>query len=467
MYKLSFQLYMGGIDLFGITSDELSQAEIKDIRKDVNARRNGVNREFFSFATPNEAAYRETEDFNREHIRVFEQSPFSRDRRRIEWSNAFSRLAEKTQVWTCPYNEHVTSRLTHVLRVSSLAEDLAISLGVNPDLSRAIGMGHDLGHTSFGHMGEELLTRTLFKVNSDALAALGVFRHNIQGVHVVDRIARRAGFPDYGLNLTRHVVHGIASHDGEVDKGRISPKRVENLDADIERYIRGVIRASGKVRFEGDRNNPDAVDKHIKAVQSAVKKVVIAPATIEACIVFLADSLQYCPGDFDDMVRLGVVKRGDLPGYVKRRLGKCGSDMIHNLVNDLVLHSYGKESVGYSKEVAEILLRFKREFLYPLYLRVNEMIKSGDSGGRMNLPSQAKIEGQMVFLFKKYLEALRDSDGHSDCSIVQHYFGEEHDMGEYFDRMWHVDDEYKPYQAVVDFIAGSTDDFFFREARLR
>lgn len=456
---------MGGIDLFGITSDELSQREIKEIRREVSARNIGKNREPLPFATPDETAYRRYKDPQRLHVQIFEQSPFSRDRRRLEYSEALARMGDKTQVWSMPSNDHVTNRLTHVLRVASLSENLAISLGVNNDLARTIAIGHDIGHTPFGHIGEELLTHTLFKVNRDALAAIGAFRHNIQGVHVVDRIAHRAGVKDYGLNLTRQVVHGIASHDGEVDKGRIGPKKVDDLDADMERYIKGVIRASGRVRFEGDEKDPDAVDKYIKAVNGAVKKVIIAPATIEACIVFLADSLQYCPGDFDDMVRLGIVKPEDLPPYVRRRLGTCGANIIHSLVNDMVLHSYGKETVGYSKEVAEILLKFKREFLYPLYKKVNEMTKSGDSNGRMNLPVMTKVEEQMLVLFKRYLEAVRDPDNHQDCSIVKHYFGGRN-IGEYFDRMWHVREEYKPYQAVVDYMAGFTDSYFFREAGL-
>jgi dGTPase len=131
---------------------------------------------------------------------------FVRDRDRIIHSRAFRRLKHKTQVFVPFEGDHFRTRLTHSIEVSQIARSAARALGLNEDLAEAIALGHDLGHTPFGHSGEKVLDRLLRASHADA----GGFKHNYQSVRVVDRLERRYDEP--GLNLTHDVREGILKH---------------------------------------------------------------------------------------------------------------------------------------------------------------------------------------------------------------------------------------------------------------
>jgi len=132
------------------------------------------------------------------------RNEFQRDRDRIIHAKAFRRLMHKTQVFIAPDGDHFRTRLTHTLEVMQVARTIARSLGLNEDLTEAIAIGHDLGHTPFGHTGEEALSR--------ALAHHGrTFRHNEHSLRVVDRLEKGGE----GLNLTLEVRDGIINHTGE------------------------------------------------------------------------------------------------------------------------------------------------------------------------------------------------------------------------------------------------------------
>jgi dGTPase len=131
---------------------------------------------------------------------------FVHDRDRIIHSRAFRRLKHKTQVFIPYEGDHFRTRLTHTIEVSQLARSAARALGLNEDLSEAIALGHDLGHTPFGHSGEKVLDRLLRESHPEA----GGFKHNYQSVRVVDRIEKRYDEP--GLNLTHDVREGILKH---------------------------------------------------------------------------------------------------------------------------------------------------------------------------------------------------------------------------------------------------------------
>lgn len=164
------------------------------------------------------------------------RTDYQRDRDRIIHCNAFRRLKHKTQVFLSPQGDHYRTRLTHTLEVAQIARTVARALCLNEDLTEAIAMGHDLGHTPFGHAGE----RTL-----DALCSRG-FRHNLQSVRVVDHIEKNGA----GLNLTYEVKNGIACHSGDAPQaqtleGRIVriADKVAYINHDIEDAVRaGVLR---------------------------------------------------------------------------------------------------------------------------------------------------------------------------------------------------------------------------------
>lgn len=201
---------------------------------------------------------------------------FQRDRDRIIHTRAFRRLKHKTQVFVAPDSDHVVTRMTHTIEVQQVARSIARALGLNEDLTEAIGLGHDLGHTPFGHAGEE------------ALAALlpDGFRHNEQSLRVVDLL--EAG--GRGLNLTQETREGILLHS--------------------------------------------------KTRESVAAEAWGTATTLEGQIVKLADSIAYLNHDFQDAIRAGVLTEGDLPAEVTRTLGPDHSTRVGTLVRDCALTSW-------------------------------------------------------------------------------------------------------------------------------
>ena len=164
------------------------------------------------------------------------RTDFQRDRDRIIHSKAFRRLMHKKQVFLAPEGDHYRTRLTHTIEVSQIARTIARGLSLNEDLTEAIAMGHDLGHTPFGHSGEQVLNRLYSKG----------FRHNVQSLRVVDVLEFHG--PERGMNLTAEVRDGILNHTGSVmpftPEGQIvkTSDRIAYINHDIDDAIRsGVI----------------------------------------------------------------------------------------------------------------------------------------------------------------------------------------------------------------------------------
>jgi dGTPase len=226
---------------------------------------------------------------------------FQHDRDRILYSKAFRRLKHKTQVFLAPTGDHYRTRLTHTLEVAQIARTMARALALNEDLTEAIALGHDLGHTPFGHAGETVLDQLL----------PGGFRHHEQSLRVVDLLEKEGR----GLNLTHEVREGILHHS----KGR------------------------------GDFLAPVAEAPEL---------------TVEARLVRAADLMAYIAHDTDDAVRGGVLDPGDLPPEVLRVLGDRLSRQIDTMVRDLVTKSLaGGGGLAMSPEVAEAMWSL-REHLY-------------------------------------------------------------------------------------------------------
>ena len=197
------------------------------------------------------------------------------DRDRIIHTRAFRRLKHKTQVFVAPDSDHVVTRMTHTIEVQQVARTIARALNLNEDLAEAVALGHDLGHTPFGHAGEEALAELL----PDG------FRHNEQSLRVVDLLERDGR----GLNLTAETREGILKHSKE--------------------------RASVSAEGWG------------------------AAGTLEGQIVKLADSIAYLNHDIQDAIRAGLISEGELPAEARRTLGEHHSQRIDTLVTDCVEHS--------------------------------------------------------------------------------------------------------------------------------
>ena len=211
------------------------------------------------------------------------RTEYQRDRDRIIHSKAFRRLKHKTQVFIAPAGDHYVTRLTHTLEVAQIARTIARALNLNEDLTEAIGLGHDLGHTPFGHAGEEALGKLLPEG----------FRHNEQSVRIVDWLEASGA----GLNLTWEVREGILKHS----------KPREGIFAELEQ----------RSWAEAEWGEPLA-------------------STLEGQIVRLADSVAYLNHDIADAVRAGLLREEELPAAARRVLGQTHSERIDTLVSDTV-----------------------------------------------------------------------------------------------------------------------------------
>jgi len=200
------------------------------------------------------------------------RTAFQRDRDRIIHSKAFRRLKHKTQVFITPQGDHYVTRLTHTLEVSQIARTISRALNLNEDLTEAIALGHDLGHTPFGHVGEDVLNEVYHKG----------FRHNEQSLRVVDLLENDG----QGLNLTWEVRDGIVNH---------AKTRIELMGRDW-----------GKVN------------------------------TLEGEVCKLGDVVAYINHDIDDAIRAGVITEDDLPLSAITLLGRSRSQRINTMVCDII-----------------------------------------------------------------------------------------------------------------------------------
>jgi dGTPase len=268
--------------------------------------------------------------FSRGRLKWEEPCPirtsFQRDRDRIIYSKAFRRLKHKTQVFIAPLGDHYVTRLTHTLEVSQIARTIARALNLNEDLAEAVALGHDLGHTPFGHIGEEVLNELYH----------GGFRHNEQSLRVVDLLEREG----QGLNLTWEVRDGILNHS----KGQAE------------------ILGEGW----GDVN------------------------TLEGQICKVADIVAYVNHDVEDAIRAGIISQNSLPESVVATLGHTHSQRINTLVCDIIDCSWPvsgngnltKPTIGMSPEVlgaTNILRQFLFDKVYYPSLAGEEVVKAGEA----------------------------------------------------------------------------------------
>ena len=228
---------------------------------------------------------------------------FQRDRDRIIHTKAFRRLKHKTQVFFAPTGDHYRTRLTHTLEVSQIARSIAKVLRLHEELTEAIALGHDVGHTPFGHAGERVLDKLV----------PGGFSHHAQSLRIIDVLENDR----QGLNLTFEVRDGIARHS------------------------------------KGKHGLPVGAPPEHRA------------STIEGQVARVADIIAYVNHDIDDAVRAGVLDPADLPKDAVRVLGANSSERIGRMVTDVVLRTLegGLTEIRMSDEILEATLTM-REFLF-------------------------------------------------------------------------------------------------------
>ncbi|MBN2290016.1 MAG: HD domain-containing protein [Candidatus Glassbacteria bacterium] len=356
----------------------------------------GEDKSLSRFATPHGSARRarplEDEDF---------RSEFARDRDRILYSGAFRRYVGKTQVvyFASQFDEHITNRAIHTIHVSQISRTIGRLLRLNLDLIEAIALGHDLGHPPFGHDGEAILDELCHSYG------IGHFLHNVHGLYYVDRIASR----NQGLNLTFQVRDGMLFHDGESALESLAPFRSRS-ERDIGEYI---------------------------ALASAGQRPDWVPSTLEGCVVRMCDTVAYVGQDFEDALRLGLLKKDELPAEIALTLGVSNSRIINSLVCDLVTNSLDHDFVRLSGKVFKAFLGL-RDFNQRMIYSHREIRRERD-----------RIAGAFRLMFAHFLDDLENK--RTSSIIFKHFLNNR--SGEYLA-------ETSPAEKVRDYLATMTDRYF-------
>lgn len=396
-----------------------------------------MNKKFYDVAMNDnskwkEAICREGELYSRENDL---RSEFGRDYTRILHSLAYRRLKHKTQVFFNTQNDHICTRMEHVAHVESISYTISKELGLNSELTKAISIGHDLGHAPFGHQGEVVL-KQLSKENLN-----NKFWHEKNGLRVVDKLDllqdNKGNF--INLNLTYAVRDGIICHCGEVDENGIFPR-------------------SNKIDLN-QINNPGEIQ----------------PFTWEGCVVKVSDKIAYLGRDIEDALLLNIIKQKDLEELYK--LGKIHgqvtvntSVIIHELMNDLVKNSSINNGVCFSEDKLNFINTIKKFNYEKIYnnkkldyykqyakLVINsifeELMKYYDADNTVLNLSKYMNESQGILVkdFKDWLEKYCDTYILENDNIKSIYKNEK--------IYKKLDSKHIYIEAVIDFISGMTDSY--------
>src|SRR3989339_264277 len=348
-------------------------------------------------------------DQSRGRVRRMEHDPFrldfARDENRIIHSPPFRRLKHKTQVFMAPNNDHICTRMEHVLHVSSIAMVMGRCLGLNLDLISAIAKGHDLGHAPFGHAGERALDTALKQYNKK-----GAFYHEVHGLRVVDCLTNYG----HGLNLTYEVRDGIISHCGEKFEHEIRPERGKDLTrlSDIR-----------------DRSH--------------------YPSTLEGCLVRMADKVAYLGRDLEDAIEAKLINREDLPAEMREELGDSNGKIIGRLVSDIVVNSLDYDGIRVSKEVFS-LMKMLKDYNYKYIYNPQNYAD--------------RISYILQSLFNELIDILIRTHGGREKGEREKLVHLSPSLAVFFDFTKNIN--YTPdtedYEIVTDYIAGMTDNFALR-----
>ncbi len=333
------------------------------------------------------------------------RSPFAHDTDRIIHSHAYARYMDKTQVFFQIKNDHITRRSLHVQMVSRIARTIGRCLRLNEDLIEAIAVGHDIGHTPFGHAGEHILGKLLQECHA------GTFVHNAQSVRVLQYLEHDG----QGCDLTLPVLDGILGHNGEQEQAcyTYNPAHLtwETLEANLKRCFQ----------------EPGA-DK------------TVFPSTLEGCVVRVADMIAYLGKDFEDAVTLQIIAASDLPINIRRVLGDTNRDMVNTLCSDVIQQSYGRGMIAFSDHVFSAF-RSMKAFNYERIYHCSFI-----------LAQRKKFDAMVRQLFAAYLDDLetgRDSSPVFDDFVAR--------LPESYIKTTSNE------RIVADFIAGMTDQYFLKQ----
>ena len=329
---------------------------------------------------------------------------FVRDIQKIMNVPYYVRYSDKTQVFSLMKNDDISRRSYHVQLVSRIARNIGAALNLNLDLIEAIALGHDIGHTPFGHAGERKLSE-LYHARTGKY-----FNHNIQSARVLDTI-----FP---VNLSLQTLDGIICHNGEMELMEYRPAPY----ADFATFDEKMAKCTND--------------------QKAIKKLV--PATLEGCVVRVSDIIAYLGKDRQDAMKLGFLAKD--AAFSTREIGASNAEIINNMTVNLVENSYGKPYLKMDETYYEAFSKAKKEN-YELIYQVDSNIALYEK----------KIYPMFDAVYEKLLAELKESDKNS--IIYTHHLDYVAQYARYYQEHPSYEQE-EPDDIVVDFIASMTDDFF-------
>lgn len=329
---------------------------------------------------------------------------FARDIDKIIHTPAYNRLSGKTQVFSFRPNDDLTRRNLHVQLVSRIARDIGRLLGLNCNLIEACALGHDIGHTPFGHIGERFLSKVYHHYTG------GYFFHNVQSVRALDILYRR--------NLSLQVLDGIICHNGEFEQQ--------------------VIRTSTLHTFE-------EYDTMVKRAWQEGEAYIntLRPMTLEGCVVRLSDIIAYVGKDRQDAIRAGLCSEDSFEDGLG---GKYNAWALSAFIADAVENSLGKDHIELSNEAFSELARAKKENYEKIYM-------TSEVDGNFGSATEALFER----LFTHELHALESSDYQSSI-IWRHHIQPVSKHLSYYHYTYNWKESLP--QTVCDFISSMTDDYF-------
>lgn len=330
---------------------------------------------------------------------------FFHDSDRIIHSYCYSRYIDKTQVFYLVENDHITHRVLHVQLVSKIARTIGRFLNLNEDLIEAISLGHDVGHTPFGHDGERIISGFLQAQGE------GVFEHNVQSFRLFHDLEAYGK----GLNLTAQVLDGIICHNGEILKNEYGCDRNKTPEKLLTEY---------RESLGGTFKSKDMV-----------------PMTLEGCVMRISDVIAYVGRDIEDAVILKLVKRDDLPKEITEVLGGTNKEIVNTLITDLVSNSIDKDSLSFSPDVFEALDRLKKWNYENIY----------------HNPKKSSQDEKIKAMFRAVLEeCLGELGSGRNVTTINHWFDS-------------MSNEYKEstskLRVVADYVSGMTDDYLMNVYR--
>lgn len=331
------------------------------------------------------------------------RTPFFRDIDRIIYTLAFVRYSDKTQVFSFKENDHLTKRMIHIQYVAKIARTIGRALGLNEDLIEAASLGHDLGHTPFGHVGEAILNEISLENNE------GYFNHNVHSVRLLMYIENYGK----GLNITLQTLDAIMCHNGEFASQMYEVKKKSK-----EEFLK---------EYESCYKD-----------RAAIKK--LRPMTLEGAVVRISDLIAYLGRDIEDAKRMGLIDFSDIPLSIKENLGTSNREMVNTIVMDIINNSIGKDYIKLSDNVFKSIVELKKFNYENIYYKA------------YTEEEKDKLKLMLNTLFNKYMKDLENNN--TDSNIIKSYLA-------------NMSDEYKNSNSnariVIDYIAGMTDDYTLRE----